>query len=453
MGDYFIELRRRITEHQYFFAWNAVIRAILMYTVFAVMLNLTLIQFEIYYKKNTAEYLKHPYEIGFLIAVLLIALVLNTVILSFAIFNRYEREGFLKEHKTIGFEKNKERKVLLKRADFWIEIAVLGFLFLIFPINFVYTYVGNAMNLIPGVHVIPTFIQRAVVYVCFLFGVFGLTLYSRLDVRTMWLQLPGQLRKSKLWKSQEIKERQSYSYVRLALRLGGYLLLYLGGIYAGSFVIPVILSLVKVVGMFSFEGWVWWIVFAFVALILFFTFRRRIVFIRNLKKTCKKFGFRVFDMRHPYLSIFHDGKKYTFGIEANGKIYYCRILASIKRSNKMILDDGGICTRRFSFHIPAPLMVRSGPFLQVADRGNGDDREFFHIDSKANYTFEIDREGSKILIINPVPKRVIRKVEGYSVDADNGDKIGDYQIFTGNAFLRSLKMESVAFDRKHSGEV
>ena len=57
------------------------------------------------------------------------------------------------------------------------------------------------------------------------------------------------------------------------------------------------------------------------------------------------------------------------------------------------------------------------------------------------------------MIINPVPKRVIRKVEGYSVDADNGDKIGEYQIFTGNAFLRSLKMESVAFDRKHSGEV
>ena len=57
---------------------------------------------------------------------------------------------------------------------------------------------------------------------------------------------------------------------------------------------------------------------AFSVLVVFLALRKRIKFIRALKKTCRENGFTLFELKRPYRSIFRDNGKYTFGVEANG---------------------------------------------------------------------------------------------------------------------------------------
>ena len=444
------EIRKRLTEHKSFPYIVAAVRAVLIYMIYAFMTTAVQLFFLGYFQKNTEEFLQYPDAVLAILQTLILYLTMNTVLLSFAIHHRTEREAFKKECAKGEYIPAQERRRLLHSGVFWTEIAVLAVLFLLLPLYAFYSYPVRLLELLLRGHTIPTFFQNVLVFLCYAVGIFLLSVHTRMDARRLWAVLPGQLIRSKIWKSMRRKEQQSYSYLRLCLRLGGYFLIYILGTFAASYVIPIVISILRLGVTFSAEGWFWWLVGGIAVLIVFLALRKRVQMIRNLKKTCKKYGFRLFDARRMFLSLFYDGKRYTFGVEANGKVYYCRILASLKRSNKMILDDEGFCTRVFALHIPAPMMAHSGHYFYMADRGNGDDRVFFHFDSKVNYTFETEGDGEKILILNPVPKRAVKRIEGHLAEADNGDRIGDYQIFTGNAFLRHLMRESDAYDEKHT---
>ncbi len=444
------EMRNKIFAHKSFPYVTAIVRGVLIYAVYALMSFLTVSLFGHYFKNNTEEYLTYPDVMLPIFQLVLLFLTLNTVILAFAIHHRAERQDFKKLHTVADYDPFQEQKKLLRSPLIWTEIGTVVGLFLLFPLYRTWDSLIRLIFLIPGAGAMSGFVQNLIMVLVFTASVLILSIRSRMDAGRLWLELPGQMIKHKIWKSMRLKEQQSYSYFRLCLRLAGYLFLYIFGSFAASYVIPIVISIARLFATFSVEGWFWWAVGTIAFLILLFAFRKRILLIRNLKRTCKKYGFRLFDARGMFLSLFHDGKRYTFGVEANGKTYYCRMLASIKRSNKMILDDEGFCTRVFALHIPTPMMARSGQYVQTLDRGNGDDRVFSHYDAKVSYTFETEGDGEKILILNPVPKRVSRRVDGHLAEADNGDRIGDYRIFTGNAFLRQLMRESDAYDEKHT---
>ncbi len=444
------ELQKKFSTYKNFSYVMAVIRGVLIYLIYALMVTVTQIFFEIYFEANTQEYLMHLNLWMLLLQTLLSYLVLNTVILSFAIYHRAERLAFQAAHKTSGFDPAEERKELLSSGAFWTELATLAALFLLFPLYDAFVYPIHLISLIPKLDHMHSMLKSIFMLLLWSASVFFLSVHSRIDARRLWSLRVGEYYKSKLWKSARVKEKQSYSYFRLALRLTGYLIVYIIGSFAFSYVLPICISFSRLFVAFSLEGWFWWLLGFVVALVLFLALRKRIQLILNLKKTCKKYGFRVFDTRMLFLSLFHDGKSYTFGVEANGKTYYCRVLASLWRSNKMIIDDEGVCTRVFALHIPTPMMARSGPFVYMANRGTGDDREFFHVDSKVKYTFETEGTGEKILILNPVPRRTFRRIERQVSETDNGDRIGEYRIFTGNAFLRHLMREADAYDEKHT---
>ncbi len=450
MGFNIYELQKRFSTYKKFPYIIAVIRGVLMYLIFSFMVGITQVLFELSFEVNTQEYLTYPNVWKPLLQTLLTYLVLNTVILSFAVYHRSERLAFQAAHKTSGFDPAAERRELLSSSVFWTELATLAALFLLFPNHDAFIYPIRLIGLIPGLGHMHPMLKSILMLLFWSVGVLLLSVHSRIDARNLWSQRIGQFYHTKLWKSARIKELQSYSYFRFVLRLAGHLLLYVIGVYAFSYFLPLVISLSWLLSTLSVERWFWWLVGTLTALVLFLALRKRILLVHNIKKTCKKFGFRLFGARRLFLSLFFDGKGYTFGIKANGKTYYCRILASIKRSNVMVLDDKGFCTRTFALHIPSPLTAKAGPFVVMADRGNGDDRIFFHIDSKINYTFETDGDGEKILILNPVPKRAMLEIDGSRVEADNSDRVGDYQIFSGNAFLRYLMRESEAYDEKHT---
>lgn len=443
MGDYFLELRNKVSSHKSFPYLIAVLRSISIYAIYALYLALMLNRFEVYYFQYTEEYMPFPNVIESFFSLILIFLMMNTVMLSFSIFHRHERDSFLKRHgNSVTFVLGEERGVILSDRAFWLELAIFAILYFVFPLTAWREALTKMLLLIPRADLIPQPIQHGILYLVYLGGMFFCSIHARINARKYWQNLPQTLMNTKIWQSMSQKKERSYSVWRLILRIVGYGAVYWIGIWAGCIVVPILISIVKVIALFRFEWWTWGLVGAVLLFILFFAFRKRLQFLHRLKKTCREYGFRVFGMRFPLLSLFHDWKRYTFGIEANGKTYYCRLVAGVDRTKKMVFDDNGICSRVFEFHIPAPQMAKGGSFIQVADRGNGDERVLFSIPFKTKYTFETEGEGDKILIVNPVPKRVMRRVEGSLSEADNGDRIGTYQIFTANAFLRHLQRES-----------
>ena len=57
--------------------------------------------------------------------------------------------------------------------------------------------------------------------------------------------------------------------------------------------------------------------------------------------------------------------------------------------------------------------------------------------------FGYDSEHSKILIINPVPKKLFCHFGNKIAEIDNGDRVGDYKIYTATAFIRAIETDTV----------
>lgn len=430
------ELRDRIVGHRIFPYAVAILRGIVSYLFYALMCAVIIPVYKFKFDELLDGVFLHPIYPKIAFELILLLLMLNTVILTFAIYNRAERKLFLAriDENTEDFDPKKERRRLFRSGVFWFELLTTLVLFAFFqmPIGF-----SDLTKVWPLLHNAPVILKNTLLFLLFSVATFLITLHSRVDAKKMWIEMPGRLMQNKLWMSLEKKSKRKFGYLSMIGRLVGYFLIYCIILPLYIYVPALIISALRLALTISFEPLLVGILIAIILLFYFRTLHTRVKFIRRLKKTCKRNAFRLLKLHRPYRSIFRDGKGYNFAILANGIEYDCRILASVKKSNKMILSDDGTCTRAMSFHIPAPALASSGRFVQSVNRGNGDDREIMRMQSSVDYTFEAD--GKKMLIINPVPKRVISSVKGLEKDMDNGDKIGEYSVFTGNAFLRLIE--------------
>lgn len=451
MNDYHPrELIGRLKGHASFPYLLAVLRGVLSYLTMFLMLSVWHFLFLDAFGKNTLEYLDGLEFVIYLTSGVLFFLILNTVLLTYAIFARRERLAFLTGDRiAAAFDADAYRRELLRDRVFWLEVGVLILLGLLFPM----TGCGQGSVLyflesFPPIRIESVFLRGLLIRLPYAVGVILLAVFARVEARKFWLKKRSSLFQTQLWRSVERKSKRAYSYPRMILRLIGYLILYVFGTLALSVVIPTAGTVFAVILLLLMQPWFVFLILAFSVLVVFLALRKRIKFIRALKKTCRENGFTLFELKRPYRSIFRDNGKYTFGVEANGKIYYCRLLASVRRSNKFYLDEKGICTRAWALHIPQPRMAARRGYVQTYDRGTGDDREFFRITSEVDYTFEIPTEGVKIVLLNPVPRRAFRVVDEHFYEMDNGDRIGEYQVYTGNAFLRLLIRDRAALEQR-----
>jgi hypothetical protein len=269
--------------------------------------------------------------------------------------------------------------------------------------------------------------------------------FSAMDARDYWLDLPRRLMKKSLSESLNQKKKSKYSYWRLVLRLILAATLYSFGASILTVVLAVLLSMIGVVNLLLLTPGILAILLLIVAVFYLRTFVARVKLIRKLKKICKERGYELFDLKRPYRSIFRDNEKYTFAVSIGKTTYYCRLIACINRGNKYTFSDDGTLTRVKMIHMPKVVRMSSaGGYVQMADYGTGDDLELFGFSSEIDYTFEAD--GEKILLLNPTPRRVRKLIDKRMSEMDNGDKIGEYTVYTGNAFLRYL--DRMGEDRK-----
>ncbi len=429
-----IALRERIAVHKAYPYGLAVLRGLGIYlcclAISAAMMNAFHTSFPI-----CAEFFPDPYveTVRIVMELILSVFLLNTVLLAVAPYDSVERKSFLAQAGD-ALDEQFLRRRLLRGSRFWPEMGVLWFCFAVFsPI------MGweGILLLIPGLSGLAFPLDRLLLTLFFAAVSGLLARFAKLEARRLWLEMPLRLSKNQIWKSRRDKERRVYSLWRLAGKLLGYALIYVIAMPILCYVLPVLKAIFSVVLLFSVEAWILIPILLLLFLVYFRALRARFKFVRRLKQFCRSGSAELLSMGHPYLSVFRDLKGNTFALRVRGKTYCCRMIAAVRRGNKLILSDDGSCIRRWAFHIPQPAFARSGSFIQVNNRGSGDDRELFGYERSFSYLFE--GEGEKILLLNPVPRRAQKELQKHRTELDNGDRIGDYTVFTGNAFLRYLE--------------
>lgn len=430
---------KKIREHKAYPYVRSVLWAALTYGIYALLLLvMSLVLKSAYYNADgTAELVVDPNLLYYALQSLLSVIFMNSVFLTFALYDKWERVHFLERNAEQAYEIKGAAKKALRDMHFWIRLITVCGLFLLLP--------AVGFSTIPTVftslfHKAPLsgFLTNLIAFLCFAAAAFGFLLFSYLDSRKAWLDL--KYLKTHAWESKERKRKKKYGFFAMLRRLIGTSVLYCVGVM----VLPALFGAIAMAGAILFVlaqiKWTWIILGIALLITYYLCIRRRFLFLRNLKKCCKKYKFKLLAIKHPYRSIFRDSDGYNIAIRANGRTFYCRILASVKKTNKIYLCPDGTCERARLVRMPAPRVVGKRRFVQANQMNLDEGREIFRIVTSFDYRFEA--KGEKILLFNPVPKFLFKKVDGTSRPLDNGETVGEYKIYSGNAFLRSLERNS-----------
>jgi hypothetical protein len=148
---------------------------------------------------------------------------------------------------------------------------------------------------------------------------------------------------------------------------------------------------------------------------------KRREFLIKLDAVCRRQGIALSDIDLPYRSIFSTTETESFTVTVGGKRYACKLIGALKRGSPMGIfqnGDGAIATHvRFA---------RITLFSRVTQFEFG-----FHSDDQ------------KILIINPVPKKLYRTENGKTTELDNGDVVDGYKVYTASGFIGALERGSI----------
>ncbi len=388
--------------------------------------------------RSDAIYMQYFPQVLAAIELFLAFAILHSFILTFAIYNRLDRRAFLAEH-TVDFDPKAERRELLSNRDMWIEIGILQLILLIHPADWgfsaVFTYIPSGETWHPLLK--ELFLLPITAAVTFLFS-----FRSRMSARRVWIETPSRLNQKRIWQSMAIKKRRHYDLWHMLRRILLHVMIYVLSTAFMPFLMQVIYNFIIILGTVFLNPWVWSIVAIWIFWIYFRAFWTRFRFLGKTKRECRKNAYEILELKGAYRAVLFDSPSYTLAIKAHGKTYYCRLLSSIKRSNNIHIRADGTLSRVFALRIPRLRYVN----MYGAQGFSGDANqeralELFSHASITDYTFEAD--GNKILILNPAARRVYaEEANGKLASMDNGDRIGEYKIFTANAFLRALERDA-----------
>ena len=145
-----------------------------------------------------------------------------------------------------------------------------------------------------------------------------------------------------------------------------------------------------------------------------YTIRKKAI--RQIKESCAQMGYTVSDFCQPYRSIFKPCEGESFSITKGDKTYSCKFIAAPKRALPMAIHPNG------EMHFFHALVIRKVKFFSY----------------KTIKHFGYDSPNSKILIVNPVPKKLMA-YQGTIVEIDNGHSVGDYKVYNTTAFIRAIE--------------
>jgi len=437
LSDSLVQFRKS----KYYIWIRAVLRGICQYVFYALIFILAannIVESRGFLKSNHSY--PQLWEAGYLI--LFSCLILNSSIYIFAIFDTVMRKRFFqsrKEKSEIDPEEKTEPNLYM------IEFGTLVVCCFLFPVWYAY---DQTIAILPFSFDLPEIVDRLILTAFFALIAFFSVLRIGKHAQAYWLKRQQDAFKKRGYVAGEETNRSAYKKRKLILWMIGYAIGY--GVVSALFpaFVPTALSLISGIALILRE----WMILVAIALILALIFGRtlwkRAKFLFRLKRLCRRHGFRIVEKNYPLLSIFHTGKSYHIAVEAHGKLFYCRMIASMRKKNmRLIFSRNGSFKRIFGLRLPTPaIMVQSRFAMGVTyiDSAPVEEREILRFQREGNYAFEGKKEGHKILLLNPVPSRAILG-EGNRHNADNGDMIGEYSVYAGSAFLNALKNDAFYF--------
>jgi hypothetical protein len=151
--------------------------------------------------------------------------------------------------------------------------------------------------------------------------------------------------------------------------------------------------------------------------------KKRLDFIKKLRKLCEENGYDISGIKNPYSFIFGRNHDANFTLYANGKKYACKFIAGKIFGVPIIFRKDG----EGDFHYI--LKIRGAPLISK--------RSYFE------YGFEAEENTRKILICSPLPIKMSIEENGRLTDIVSGASIWEYKLFGANNFLRCLEYDVV----------
>ncbi len=274
---------------------------------------------------------------------------------------------------------------------------------------------------------------------------FLLTLWRRYEARRYWLHLMRMDNIEKL-----------YGPIRLFFRLISipflYIIIYpLSPAFALVFV-SVSSLIVMFIDVLSLLGFALAIV-GFIVLMLGISalrsIRKRAKFIKKLKETARTSGYTLSEIKRPYASLFVRRNECNFTISKDDKLFSCHFVGS--------------------FWEKAPMFFVSDTVAYYLHRIGTKNH---HLTFLSTFSYDFEGEGDKILIVNPVPRKMyvsddehltgegvmpwgganqnarsyaIMRLKSYKKGRENfsreiipGDKVWDYTIYNSTFLLGAI---------------
>lgn len=347
------------------------------------------------------------YTIYSLFCLVFFVLYYNSFIRIKTIYNKELYQHYL-EKLTAESTKREYLAFLFQQKNFWVQYAIAASLFTLLPIRItapVVAWVFRAYgNFAKEMLALSLFLP-------FLLVVYTLAHMSAIDY---WQQRRG----TKPDTDKKTK-RNTYFSIVFAYAVVPFAVLMIWNIVTQY--LPLVFELFKIsssVGLVVF-------VFFVVAFVLFYSFFRVLLArkkcIKAILRVCKEKNFDITQIKHPYLSAFHVCRDESFQMTVRGKTYSCKLVGAPRRLVPLVVHPSG------GLHFMHSFQLFKTPIVS-------------HTTVKS---FGYDSEYTKILIINPVPKKLFCYFGNKVEEIDNGALVGDYKIYTATAFLRAIDTDTI----------
>lgn len=295
---------------------------------------------------------------------------------------------------------------LFSQWSFWVESAVLVLVFIFLPIELTHPQLAeiyfDKFEVVNQSHILSVFLPMLLL----------INFLAYISVIKLW-------QSEAKWRKYENKKTKSSSFI-YTIAIYAFAPILIAIFFPLLMYIPLI---IQAIGLFMTPVTTVLLVLLVVFLIAFPPLRAcsiRKKTIKQIKESCTQSGYEISNIKEPYLSIFKPCEGESFSITKGGKSYSCKLIAAPRKSVPMAIHPDG------QMHF----------FHEVKIRGV---KIFSH---KTVKHFAYDSENPKILIVNPVPKKLMA-YKGTIVEIDNGQFVGDYKVYNATAFIRAIETDTV----------
>ena len=298
----------------------------------------------------------------------------------------------------------------MERKRFWGEAAAFAALYWMLPLE---TF--NRCLVLQLTDGSPTFSEKLILFVILTPLLLFADLFARTSAVDRW---KSRAYKDEMEKGKKDGKAKQYLLCILAYSLGSVALIVV--------VMPLLMTALSlVIGETTENSGILIAAAVIFGLIWLVRFLRAVsirrAFFARLHRICREKGYTVSKVKRPYLSAFFFPEGESFRVETGSKSYSCKMIGGVQKYLPMVLYPDG--NGHYS-HIIKLYKV-----------------ELFRYETW--FTFGYESDATRVLIVNPIPKKVWSRDVGKTFLLDNGDRVGKYRFYAGTAFLNALERECV----------